>query len=777
MTDWNEKLALLLYGISAMARGHDPSSSDFTVPNSALPADRAKELKEKFDLACDSLAASTDRAPLAPLGSDKAPSIDWLKSPELTHPISSARLKLQPPAAADRVRGAIAAALDESTTRFSGNPKRHALWIWRCLPDRLCALDTGLGADWSRFPADGRSPHLSAWHQVSVAAALAAAAPEPALLTFEVGVGEPTHGRRAHDVRADSALNGWLCWAAARAVAEDLGPHAILQPSLALQPLVDRWLVDEDVQAAGEAKGVAPDAIGFPSTFVAIVPLSRADELGALCLSAAQAAWKDAGKAVLDALAKAGGDAGALAKAWERQQASSLDAKWTSVPIEEDSTGAGALLPSRDISAFEKIVKQRRDASGLDHGGKGVFFGLWNDAARAAADARRNTRTFPTEEPLPRCTSCQEREVLGSDSLWAALRKPGEKLSAALVEGEALCMPCAVKRLGAFVAPKDALPWAGLLDDAPKAEVESEYVSVVLMNADGMGATVRGGLESKDGATLRSSLHSEMPAQLLKARSKWRDALDAPLLGGAARTAAIAEALGAFSMGSARSIVAEAKGQMLALAGDEVVALMPVESAYPAARRLCDVWREPFVTLQPAGGVARRLLHMGPAATTSLAIVLAHRSCAVPALVRRGRRLMQGVAKEALGRNALVVLARMEHGREYVFGGRWDEVGESLELVLGLLRGLSKPGLVVAALAALGPALTDVDLDKSKNESRIGLIRSVLARQAPDAAEPDRLARAILTLIDRNGAAAIEADGQHGMDGIHVAGFLAEGVR
>ena len=101
----------------------------------------------------------------------------------------------------------------------------------------------------------------------------------------------------------------------------------------------------------------------------------------------------------------------------------------------------------------------------------------------------------------------------------------------------------------------------------------------------------------------------------------------------------------------------------------------------------------------------------------------------------------------------------------------------SMQTVIELLRGLGEPGRLIDALSSLGAALTNVDLDKSKNEARLGLIRACLLREAPQALEPDRVARALLTLIDRNVVAMNEADGQHGMDGIHVAGFLAQGVQ
>jgi hypothetical protein len=724
MTDWNENLALLLYGLSASALGNDPAGGNLPL-SVALPEDKAKLLRERFELAWSWVSCAADRAPLPAAGAPKAPEVDWNKAPELTHPISSARLSLEPIASPDRIRGALAAALDEPASRLAGDARKQALWVWRHLPDRLMKADGGLGQDWWRFPSDGRSPQHSVWHEVRTAAALAAASPDPVLMTFEVSFGDTPVGATAAEIHADSSLHGQVSWAAARALVEDLAPFSILLPALDFQPIVDRWLAEEGVVKAADA-GAPDDAVGFPSCFVALVPASRVEEVGAKCVQAASGAW-----------AKLAAAAGKHDAAWLQQAASALEARWTAVPLEEDSTGAGALLPGRDISGYEKIVKLRREASGTEQAGKGAFFGLWSLAARAAADARRSTCSPAAQASSAPCTVCGVREQSSS--------------------GDGLCAACGVRRSGAQPAKGgEALP-----------------LTLVLMNGDGMGAIMRGALETKEGATLKSTLHSQVPQQLLKARGRWRDGLDSAVLGGPARLAAVAEALGAFSMGSARDAVDKAGGQMLALAGDEVAALVPRAQALEVTTRLRARYREPFVSL-PVQGIVRRALHLGHAATTSCVIAVSWRD-RPGALLRRCRKVLQVIAKQTLDRDALVVLVRTETGREYMFGGHWGEADDNLGTAIALLRAVREPAAFLASLSALGPALTNQDLDRSKTEARLGLIRNVIASHAPDHPEAERVSRAILALIDRNGASSPDAEG--GLDGVQVAAFLAEGVQ
>lgn len=759
MTDWNDKLALLLYGLSATALGTDPAA-DLPLVHDKLEPERRKALRERFEQALGWVRTATDRAPLPAPGAEKAPSADWLKAPELTHPISSSRLKLDPPQHPDRVRSGLAAALDELASRFSGDARKQALWLWRYGPEWLARADGSLGADWLRVPADGRSPHVSAWHQASMCAALAAAAPEPAVMTFELSVDIPSVGRSLVDLKAASAIHAHLCWQAARTLLEQFGPWSVLMPSLAWQPQVDRWLREQGV-AEGDATAAA-DGLGFPSTLVALVPLPEVEQVGERLVQAARSAWAALAVPVREALG------GAAAEAWDRQMQGALQTRWTAVPVEEDSTGAGALLPSRDIALYEKNLKQRREASGVDLGGKGVYLGLWIDAARGAADARRNSLGCAHEEPEPMCTACGAREVVGDGPAWKALRA-GARWAALVDAGEALCGPCAVQRLGAAAAPDGAAIWSGLPDET------EQPAAALMLCCDGLGAILRGG-EGKESATLRSTLHTELPAQLLKARSRWRDVLDAPVLGGPCRSAAVAEALGAFCSGSAAALVAEAKGQLLAATGEDLTALLPRAGVLQVAGKLREALREPFVTLQAPGGVARRALHLGKAASSSVLIALGPRE-ALPSVLRKYGCGLRREAAELAGRSALTLVVRTGTGRELVLAARWDEVLDSLQLLVQWLGSLAEPARVLGALEAVSVALTDTDLERSRNEPRLQLIRSILCAEVPEATEPERLARAILTLIDRNTATASDADASRGMDGVHIAGFLAQGVR
>ncbi|HQP34238.1 MAG TPA: type III-B CRISPR-associated protein Cas10/Cmr2 [Polyangiaceae bacterium] len=765
MTDWNEKLALFLLGLSATARAHDPArEGEGRLPAGLLEPEREKDLRTRFEQAWSWIDAACDRPPLPAPTADKSPRVAWLDAPEFTHPLSAARRSLDARLPSERVQGAISSALDEIASRSAGDSKRHALWLWRRLAERLSELDGSLGADWFRYPADPRAPHLTAWQQIAATAALASAGSEPALLCVGVELSLEAGGRNPHDAGAASSIRSLLAWVAARTLAEQLGPDAILMPALSQFPCTDAWL-----SAAGVPDVRATDGStwGFPASFLALVPSSRAEELGAACATAIREAWGAMLAPVRDALAGlAGSDAG-FAAAWTRQGDAALDAWWTVTPVEEDSTGAGALIASRDIGAYDKIVKQRRDASGAEAPGRGAYLGLWCEAARASGEARRMIGACSGHEPRPRCTCCGDREALGSGGspLWNAARA---KWSDRIGPDELLCAVCAAGRLGPAIATAS---WP----KAPQTAAPSGPLAVLVVSGDGLSAALRPG-DSKEAATLRSVLHTEMPALLQKLRSRWRDGLDLPILSGVGRILSASEAVTTWALHTARHEVAAAGGVELSLSGNDLVALVPVSKALGLAARLRETWRTPFATIQgPAGHESR--LHPGPVAPLGCAISIAPDNAPLPLVAARCSRLLQRAMQENLGREAFVVEIRRDHGRGWMLAGKWDEIGPGLDALVAQLRSHARREALIAETLQLGVALTDTDLDKPKQEVRVAVLRAavsgVLAGVETDEAE--RIARTLLGLVDHNASQALDPDGNHGLDGLRIAAFLAEG--
>jgi hypothetical protein len=780
--DWNDKLAFLLHGFPDQVLGvtHDaPSLHAMLQRNSKAAADQPIGAPSQLVQALGWLDTAADRSPI-PAG-ERAPRVDFARSPEWTHPVSLFRAKFDP-FVADKTVDAIRRVVDELLSRFPNDPRRQYLWLWRFLPSALACADKALGGSWMRMPADAITPDHTVWHKMSLAAALATSAPEPAFLVIPL---EPTHAMlgdlcTAHDVKAASAIRCWTSWTAACALVADLGPDCILYPDLRLQPLFDQWLRSEGVeQAAGI--GTSPQAVpnAFPDRVIALVPASRAEELGNRALQAARDGWNKLGSRVRDGLStQLGATDNVWSGLWDRHLKLPFDLGWTSAALEDDSTGAGALLASRDIAAFDKALKQRREASGVERAGKGLFFGIWQDGARAAADCRHHTLAAVVSEPGPRCSVCAGRQALHGATLDAmALSKKaaekGEPLASLLGRDQTVCGVCATARLGPVLASDAGPQWPERLSIP-----DSQTYCVVMLNGDNVGGIFRGGLDSKESATLKSVMHSEVPQQLLALRSRWRDVLDTPMLSGPLRTACVSEALGEYALHSVPNLVTQSGGELLWAAGDEVVAITALPIGIEVARRLRDRYREPWVTMACADGKGSYpALHPGPVATTSAAVVLAATGEPIAHVLQRCRSLLEAPSKDILGRDSLVVCSRGAGGRDLVFGCRWGELGDSFEVAAKTLSTMADRAGLVGKLREFAVAITASELDKTRTESRAALVKLALGASGVQQQDLETASRAFLTLMDRNGAPPPEGDGSRALDGVQLARLLVEGLR
>jgi hypothetical protein len=779
-TDWNEKLAFFLHRFPDQALGLPRRA---TTPYPILRGLRAEPARAELDslerraqIVADWLASATDRPPLAPAAASDPP-LDWPSAPEITHPVSFARLALEP-FDARAAEGALSAVLDEVVSRYGGDPRRQFLWLWRFLPERLAALDGGLGSRWHRVPADPRAPDHTVWQHLSLMSAFGAAGPDPAVLVLDVGVPDRflAEVHDAADLRAAAAIVSWLAWEAIRPLAAALGPDAVLQPALRHHPLADAWLASEGVTLApGEPAPRGPRFGTLGPQFVALAPSAEVERLAGECVTAVRTLWHDLGRGLRDALASAGWaerDAQGWLDLWHRQLGRALDPRWVAVAMQDDSTGAGAMLPSREIAAFDRAVRQRRDASGRAPAGRGAFYNIWHDAALAASAARSNTVPCALEaSERDTCSLCARREPLPK------VRELAEPFGRALGDAERLCVPCALKRLARRL-PGSVVPGLRQVDPGPGHD-EAAGSAVVLFEIDSLDAVLRGGLDTKDGSTLRSVLHAAMPGRLLGARSRWKDILDAPVLGGPSRHAALSDALRDFSLGSAPAVVEAHGGSLVHAASAQLLALLPASRSLEAARALRDTVREAFVERVVLDGEpARPGLHLGHAVTASCAIVLVRGDGGLRGALLAARAVLDELARDVVGRDAVVISACRPPGRRVLLAAHWDGFGEHLGLLVEALRGPRNARAFVRQLAPILPALLDADLDRVSSDSRLGLLRPacVAARLAPDLAAADPVARAVLALLDRNAAPGAYPEGGHALDGLRIAEMLAREV-
>ncbi len=408
---------------------------------------------------------------------DDLPSLGPAGGLEFRHPLSGASRDLPVPPGLDPARLQAAA---EAAVRALGDnqadddPERVFLRLWRLLPQALGREENGV--PWADLPADGRVPSHTWWEHASVASALAAALPDPAVLVFAIAGAQEFVGtaRRTQDSWMGSFLLSYLSWQAVRVVAERFGPDAVLSPSLRGHPLVDRWLVrDRRVAQVEEPGGEALRIGNIPNQFTALVPACAIDEVAGAAEQAVRDAWEHIATGVRQRLEKAlaprFSDIATWAPAWERQMRDLPDrlgifwgaCPWGGAdPLDAIDAAASGTAGTADHwrAVCEDLGEARRSF--------GVAYPWLAGFAAQALSARKNLRDFhqtdPQGEPGHKCTLCGQLSAVhpasidGGDAgdlsrFWNEARKVDRargrlKLLGRIRGGERLCAVCLTKR-------------------------------------------------------------------------------------------------------------------------------------------------------------------------------------------------------------------------------------------------------------------------------------------------------------------------------------------
>jgi len=428
-------------------------TGDATVPEAARRADQIASAAERPNVPAD------------------APTLDFSREPALTHPLSVVEtLELAPLQGAADPASLSAVVLDAAAQLAAAcgdDPERRYLGVWRWLGAYIRAAEPSnrrLGAHWDWLPADARLPDDAIWDRMSITAAVAGAGEAPAFLLFALGPvqGFIAEARSTRDLWAGSWLLSWLSWQAVRVLSEELGPDAVLYPSLRGQPIVDSWLAGLGVlpPAAARTPSPATRAIApFPNKLLALVPHDSAGPLADLMEASVRQAWERLGSEV-DAWLGAKARAAWQPQRWHQQMARQLETSWTALawppPGGEDAwldrvqpVGAVAL------GGFTRSLNLYRSEGRFAHN-PGSYYGPVHGLAQRAFAARRLARPFAqAEEPGFKCSLCGARApALAADARYGEQVVAWQELAGALRPGllsgdggERLCAVCLTKRI------------------------------------------------------------------------------------------------------------------------------------------------------------------------------------------------------------------------------------------------------------------------------------------------------------------------------------------
>ncbi len=455
----------------------------------AVGEEESRRLEEAAETA-DPLASAVERFPMPTAGKEGeravAPENDRLC---IFHPLSAASKYLEVPRLNDALTQAEQQQL-EAIVR--GLPKNEhftrLLAIWRRWPEALAA---NVHPCFALLPADTRTPDHTIWHHTDTAAAFRAALEAgggEALLAFALGPVQRfiEAARTVRDLWSGSMILSWLAFQAMKPILEDLGPTALIYPSLRGIPLVDLWL--RNTHGLSETVPLPPTALrmmpSLPHRFLALVPWGRdgtaAQGLAKRCRQAANDAVKklaDAVRAVLQQpldTACPGWD-----RRWDAQIENYFNVATAVLPLggsaQTIDRTLARLLAGKDsfAEAFPNADAVRQLARAIPKGEQPGYdqehAGRWQhqvELAQRSLAAHRTVRHVPPNPPVQngerfpqKCTLLGTFEQMGPDELgasrqfWNALSASEHGLSVEGVRlrpGEGLCAIGLVKR---FAAP------------------------------------------------------------------------------------------------------------------------------------------------------------------------------------------------------------------------------------------------------------------------------------------------------------------------------------
>ena len=776
-TFWKNKLIALL---------HDSPDKCFAIARHEAAADHAQagagfvDEAERRTLAAhvkaaDIFASSAERFVFP----QKKCTHSFAESPLFIHPLSSvpyefsAAFMKTPANLADAVQSAVGGV---------GTTDWHATFFlyWRRWLDNAAATYPDL----SFLPADTRIPDHTIWTHMAVSSALASCMAggtvQPELVLFQTGAVQDfiAQSRSTRDLWSGSYLLSWLMAHAIKAVTDEIGPDAVIFPSLRGNGIFDA-LHRQSYYATAWKSGVngvtettwerllkdkgdwnkMADWLltpTLPNRFLAMVPPGRGEELATKAQQALLGELHNVGDAVWTWLVSQGAK-----PEWKMRWNAQLDAfpqtAWAVQPWLEnrelclaetarlpvnadDPEGVAGRIRAMLVLGEQRLPQEDRDARYYTDKTKkerlansGLLWSAHYALLDAKLAARRNTRDFAAwRDPFPEAAvkdSLSGKEAcIGDESFWKSLsghalfrNAPSHRYGAMNLlkrlwcRGD--CVPYLRERLGLAVEPYRKALRFDALDEVSKPD---RYVAILALDGDHMGKWVSGANTPELLRQFAPKAHNYL---LDKAGSVKRLLTPSYHL-------QFSEALANFAMHKARAVVESHGGELIYAGGDDVLAILPAKQAVACAEALRAAFRTDF-----DGGK----LYPGACCEVSCGLAVGHVNAPLQMLVHEARQAERR-AKRDYGRAALAVSLYKRSGEIIEWGCKWK--GPALPLMRTLTAADKLSGRFPYALAALlkpyalQGAMPDM-LPVLQNE-----VRRVLDQQGADLPEDERKALA-----------------------------------
>ena len=493
---WRRKLAAYLHDPPDKCfdlRGHEESARQF-LAGAGIGDGREAEDLLRHAKAADHFAAAADRF-VFPKGKCST-TFDGQPGSGFLHPLSSQ--PHQSPEDLVPQAGHLHGVLQDAIGGIATDDPRATFFLyWRRWFENTATSGKANAASLAFLPADSRLPDHTIWNHMAtvsaVAGCLGGEAGGPAFLLFQLGPVQDfiAQARSTRDLWSGSYLLSWLVAHSMKAVSDEIGPDAIIFPSLRGNGIFDalhreevyqhtfrhgegreqtcwqrmldekgRGLPTPEEREACVARWLLTPTL--PNRFLALVPAARAEELARQAEQAVHAELCAIGDAVWQWVETEAGkakcpDVGNWRARWDAQLAAFPQIAWAVQPwldrkacLDEfralpTNLGKGDTPCSRlhDMLAFGEtwLPQEDRDERYYADTGKtklknpGVLWSAHYALADAKLAARRNTRDFAAwSDPAadangtPKDSLSGKEECIGSERFWEYLGSTHKKV-------------------------------------------------------------------------------------------------------------------------------------------------------------------------------------------------------------------------------------------------------------------------------------------------------------------------------------------------------------
>jgi len=213
-----------------------------------------------------------------------------------------------------------------------------------------------------------------------------------------------------------------------------------------------------------------------------------------------------------------------------------------------------------------------------------------------------------------------------------------------------------------------------------------KYYALLLMDGDKMGDLINGKtLTATWGDVIHPELKGRFNQKTFHPHSALRPRMDKVRLLNPALHAAVSDGLNSFARYGVAPVVHRLGGRLIYAGGDDVCAILPLDAALEAADAIRRAYTMGFVRYTTDGavevqgespaGTGKLGVHMGKAEKISIsaAVVIAHHKAPLREVLRDAHAVLDGIAKQRAGRNALAIRLKKRSGGDRDLWLKWDE--------------------------------------------------------------------------------------------------------